>query len=82
MERARGIRGEEAPIGGQNGDGDVIALVDLAETLAEKVVGVLVQGIELLGVVEGDDGDGALVGDGDEILDGHFGWFGGCIDRL
>lgn len=67
-------RGEEAAIAGEDGDGDVLALVDFTETLAQKVVEVLVESIELLGVVESDDGHAGLVGDGDEVLVRH----GGC----
>ena len=67
-------RGEEAAIAGEDGDGDVLALVDFTETLAQKVVEVLVESIELLGVVEGDDGHAGLVSDGDEVLVRH----GGC----
>lgn len=51
------VRREEAPFAGQNGDVYVIALSDFAQGDSELKVSILIEGIELLGLVQRDDRD-------------------------
>lgn len=55
------VRAEETTLAGQDSDVDVGSVGDLAEVLGEGVVVVLGHGIELLLVVEGDDGNVATL---------------------
>lgn len=71
MEREsfQGLRGEEAPLAGQNGDEDFVVAGDFVHRAGELVVQVAIEGVEFLGDVEGYDGDFAFVVDEDA-------WFG------
>lgn len=66
------LRREEPASARNHGDEDIIALLDLAETVTEQVVEVGVEGVEFVGAVEGDEGDTALVGEFDEVFVCHF----------
>lgn len=57
--------GEKAPCAGKNGDIDVVQRSDVAEEVAEAVVVLLSQGIELFRAVERDDCDRRLESEGD-----------------
>jgi hypothetical protein len=59
------VRGEKAALADQQGDEDLVVGRDLAQSLGNVVVAGLVEGVELLGVVDGDDGQAALVLDAD-----------------
>ena len=65
------LRGEEVPVTGQNGDVDVVAGCDLVHACCEFVVEISIQGVKLLGLVEGDDGDFAAVLEEDAVLRGR-----------
>ena len=62
------IRREETPGAGDDSDGNVIALVNLAEPLPEEVVVVSTQSIELLWLIERDYRDSVFVCDGDVLF--------------
>lgn len=61
------IRREEPSVAGQNSDIHIISGSNLMHGLGEGIVPVAVQSIELLGLVERDDGDFAAVLDGDGV---------------
>jgi hypothetical protein len=65
------IRREESTGSGQDGDEDIITLVDFTETFGKKVVEVLVESIELVRSVEGDDRNAILVRNGNELFVRH-----------
>lgn len=54
-------RGEEPASPRQDGNVDLIALFDLAEIVGYKVVELLIESIELLGPIQGDDGNATLI---------------------
>lgn len=56
-----GLRGEESTFPGQNCDENVIASGDFLHCCSQAVIEVLIEGIELLGLVEGYDSDFAAV---------------------
>lgn len=68
-----GLRGKVAAFADEEGDEDFVVGGDLAEGLGEGVVLLLVEGVELLGVVDGDDGDAAAVVGRDYGWGGHGG---------
>lgn len=68
-----GVRGKIAAFADEEGDEDFVVGGDLAEGLGEGVVLLLVEGVELLGVVDGDDGDAAAVVGRDYGWGGHGG---------
>lgn len=65
----KNLRREIAASARQDGDVDVVTGGDFAHQAAEAVVVVLGEGIELLGLIESDDGDFPLSGKGDCILE-------------
>lgn len=64
VEKKQCLRGEEAALASQDGNEDVVTSSDLVHRGGQLVVQVSVQGIELFGLVEGDDGNLAAVFDG------------------
>lgn len=54
------VRREITTSAREDGDVDVVARGDLTHQAAEAVVELLGEGIEFLGLIEGDDGDFAL----------------------
>jgi hypothetical protein len=67
----RNVRREESSCAGEHSDVDVLALVNFPETLAEEVVKLLVQSIQLLGPVECDDCDTIAISGCDKLFVGH-----------
>lgn len=67
----RNVRREKSSCAGEHSDVDVLALVNLSETLGEEVVKVLVQSIQLLRPVERDDCDTIAISERDELFVGH-----------
>lgn len=65
------LRREESACAGEHGDVDILALVNLPETLAEEVIELLVQSIQLLGPVERDDCDTIAISECDKVFVGH-----------
>jgi hypothetical protein len=63
---ARGLRREESACADHQGDVDLIVSSDLAQSLGKVVVAILVQGAELLGVVDGNNSHAAAVLDLDD----------------
>lgn len=62
----RGLRGKVAALADEQGDEDFVVGVNLTQSLGEGVVAGLVEGVELGLVVDGDDGQPALVLDLDD----------------
>lgn len=50
------IRGEVPALAGEQGYVDLLVLGNLAQSLSEVIVALLVESIELLLIVDGDDG--------------------------
>lgn len=66
------VRREESTCAGNNGDEDIIPALNLAQSLAEEVVKVLVEGIQLVGSVESNDRNTILESEGDKFFVRHF----------
>lgn len=71
--KKKNLRGEETALGEENGDEHFVMGVDFAQLGANVVVLELGEGVELLGLVDGDDGDAAVVLEADDgaVLAGH-----------
>jgi hypothetical protein len=67
------LRGEEPSVARQHSDKHLIVLGDLVHGARELVVQFSAERVELLGDVEGDDGDFTAVFDENAIFLGHFG---------
>lgn len=62
------VRREEPTGSGEHGDVDIIALVNLSQPLAEEVIKILVEGIQLVGPIESNDRNAILVRESDELF--------------
>lgn len=65
------VRRKEAALGENDGDVHFGVGVNLAQEHAEVVVVLLVHGVELGGIVDGDDGDAAAVLETDNLWSRH-----------
>ena len=67
-----GIRAEESPLPGQNRNIDIFPLRNLPQDLREGVVMVLCHSIELLLIIDSDNGDPATVFHGNDLRHGCY----------
>ena len=67
------LRGKETAFADDYGNVDFAVRVNLAQAHCYVVVVRLVHGVELGGIVDGDDGDAATVFEVDDFGSGHFG---------